>query len=127
MKHKPRILVAEDEVIIAMDLKHTLEEWGFNVEKTFRKGEDLLRYAQADDPEILIMDIFLAGEMDGITAAKEVLKSNNIPVIFMTGHMGQKYSSKINIGCKHSYITKPFSKEELKQSLYKVYPKFKFD
>ena len=41
--------------------------------------------------------------MDGITAAKEVLKNNNIPVIFMTGHMGQKYSSKINIGSKHAY------------------------
>ncbi len=44
-----------------MALNHTLEEWEFNFEKTFRKGEDLLRYAQADDPEILIMDIFLAG------------------------------------------------------------------
>ncbi len=122
MNRRPRVLVAEDEAIIALDLKQSLEQWGFNVEATFRTGEELLEFAQADDPEILIMDIFLQGEMDGIEAAKEVLKQNKIPVIFMTGETTLEKAVGLQIGGNNAFLKKPFSKEELKSVLKKVYP-----
>lgn len=122
MNRKPRVLLAEDEAIIAMDLKSMLESWGFNVEATFRTGEDLLRFAQADDPEILIMDIFLEGYMDGVTAAKEVLKTNKIPVVFLTGEADFD-PKKLEIGGKYELLTKPFTKEDLKAALKKVLSK----
>jgi CheY-like chemotaxis protein len=120
MNRKPRVLLAEDEAIIALDIKSMLERWGFNVEATFRTGEDLLRFAQADDPEILIMDIFLEGYMDGVTAAKEVLKTNKIPVVFITG-VSDFDLNKMDIGGKHEFLAKPFTKDDLKEALKKVY------
>ncbi|HSD64846.1 MAG TPA: response regulator [Ignavibacteriaceae bacterium] len=125
MSKRPRVLVAEDEAIIAMDLKSTLENWGFNVEATFRTGEELLRFAQADDPEILIMDIFLQGKMDGITAAREVLKTNKIPVIFLTG-ASDFDPGKLEIGGKYKFLHKPFTKDELKEALKKIYSNHTF-
>lgn len=122
MKKRPRVLVAEDESIIALDLKQSLEYWGFNVEATFRTGEELLEFAQADDPEILIMDIFLQGEMDGFEAARKVLRHNKIPVVFMTGESKLEKAESINIGGKYEFLKKPFSKEELKEALKRVYP-----
>ncbi len=122
MSRQPRVLVAEDESIIALDLKQTLESWGFIVEATFRTGEDLLEFAQADDPEILVMDIFLGGAMDGFEAAQQVLKHNKIPVVFMTGEAGMEKSAKVQIGGSYEFIKKPFSKEELKTAMKKVYP-----
>ncbi len=122
MNKKPRVLVAEDESIIALDLKQSLESWGFNVEATFRTGEELLEYAQADDPEILIMDIFLQGQMDGFEAARQVLRHNKIPVVFMTGEAKLEKAADINIGGQNVFLKKPFSKEELKEALKKVYP-----
>ncbi len=120
MSKRPRVLVAEDEAIIALDLQRSLEEWGFNVEATFRTGEELLEYAQADDPEILIMDIFLQGKMDGYEAAKAVLKHNKIPVIFMTGKMEDVVD--VEVGGPNVLIKKPFTKGELLAALKKVYP-----
>jgi len=122
MEKRPRVLVAEDESIIALDLKHSLEEWGFNVEATFRTGEELLEFAQADDPEILIMDIFLQGEMDGFEAAQQILKFNQIPVVFMTGQSKMEKAANLQIGGIYELLKKPFSKEELKNALKKVYP-----
>ncbi len=119
----PRVLVAEDEAIIALDLQKTLKKWGYNVEATFKKGEDLLKFAQADDPEILIMDIFLAGHLDGISTAREVLKTNKVPVIFMTGAAQPQYAKNIDIGGKYEYLQKPVSKEKLKNALNKLCPR----
>ncbi len=126
MNRKPRVLVAEDESIIALDIKKSLEKWGFNVEATFRTGEELLDFAQKDDPEILIMDIFLDGEMDGIEAARRVLKENKIPVIFMTGETVPGKISEF-IGGSFEFLKKPFSKIELKRALHKVYPDYSLD
>ena len=125
MTNNPRILVAEDEAIIAMDLKSILEKWNFNVEATFRTGEDLLRFAQQDDPEILIMDVFLKGKMDGVEAAKEVLKTNKVPVIFLTGRSDVDEKGLV-ISSKYEFLHKPFTKEDLKESLKKICPEHKF-
>ena len=122
MSRNPRVLVAEDESIIALDIKNTLENWGFNVEATFRTGEELLDFAQKDDPEILIMDISLDGTMDGVEAASKVLEKNKIPVIFMTGETVPDKLSKLKLGVPFTYLKKPFSMAELKRALNNVYP-----
>jgi DNA-binding response OmpR family regulator len=118
----PRILVAETEAIVTLDLKFTLEKWGFNVEATFRTGEELLEYAQADDPDILIMDTFLVGKLDGYTTAQEVLKTNKVPVIFMTTESKPEYSDKTSVGGRFEYLKKPFTPEKLKQALKNIRP-----
>ena len=68
------------------------------------------------------MDVFLDGYMNGIEAAKRVLEGNKIPVIFMTGETVPDSISKFKIGVPIVYLKKPFSKDELKQALTKVYP-----
>ncbi len=119
---RARVLVADSEAIIRMDLKKVLEQLGFNVEATFRTGEELLSFAQADDPQLLIMDTFLTGKLDGYTTAREVLKTNKIPVIFMTSEPHSRYDKSVNIGGHYEYLHKPFSESELKDVLRKFYP-----
>lgn len=123
MKH-PRILVGETEAIITMDIKKTLEKWGYCVEAAFRTGEDLLTFCQTSNPEILIIETLLDGKLDGFTTAKEVLKNNNIPVIFLTCNIFSEYLPQIDIGGRYEYLQKPFTMEQLKRSLQKVYPNF---
>jgi CheY-like chemotaxis protein len=124
MKKKPNVLVANKEAIVALDLHNMLSKWGFNIEETFRTGEGLLKFAQEDDPDILIMDTFLAGKLDAFETAREVLKTNKIPVIFMTGSAHSEYAKDVDIGGKYVYLHKPFSEDALREAIMEVYPEF---
>ncbi|HSD64666.1 MAG TPA: response regulator [Ignavibacteriaceae bacterium] len=117
-------MLGETEAIISMDIKKTVEKWGCCVEAAFRKGEGLLNYCQTNNPEILIIETLLDGKLDGFSTAKEILKNINIPVIFLTCNIFSEYLPQIDIGGKYEYLQKPFTMEQLKQSLQKVYPGF---
>jgi CheY-like chemotaxis protein len=127
MKKKPNVLVANNQAIVALDLQRMLNKWGFNLEQTFRTGEELLKFAQEDDPDILIMDTFLTGKLDAFETAREVLKTNRIPVIFMTSSVHSEYKKDVDIGGKYVYLHKPFTEAALKEAIMEVYPAFNPD
>jgi two-component system, response regulator PdtaR len=78
------ILIAEDERIIALDLKSTLVQLGYIVAGIARSGIEVIEKAEITKPDLVLMDIMLEGEMNGIEAAKTICKSKSIPIIYIT-------------------------------------------
>src|ERR1043165_3870675 len=82
----PRILVVEDERIVAMDLAASLQELGYDVVGMATRGEDAVQRAAELEPELILMDVRLAGSLDGIQAAEIIHRTRDVPVIYLTAH-----------------------------------------
>lgn len=86
MNHKIKVLVVEDEALTAMSLKMDLESLGVEVLKMVAMGEEAVTIAHETPPSLVLMDIRLAGGMDGIEAAEAITKEHHdIPIVFMSG------------------------------------------
>ncbi|KAF1078082.1 response regulator [Methanogenium sp. MK-MG] len=107
------ILIVEDEVIIAMELRETLEHLGYTVVGNELRGEDAVRSAGKLRPDVVLMDIHLKGEMDGIEASDLIARSYDIPVIYMTAHSDQGTLSRAIRTQPYGYIIKPFNERDL--------------
>lgn len=107
MKKKIKILLAEDELLIAQCLKIELELNGYAVCSFVASGEEAIEIAKEEKPDIILMDIHLSGKMDGIEAARQIVALKDIPIIFMTGYNDtniHKKAQKIN---PVAYLEKP--------------------
>jgi len=113
MIKKINILIIEDEILIAMMIKNNLELNGFNVCNILPSGEEAINIAINKNPDIILMDIKLAGEMDGFDTAKYILKKINIPIVYMTGYSIKEYEEKIKELKPITYINKPVNIEKL--------------
>ncbi len=107
------ILIVEDERIIALDLKKRLERFGFPNPTIVSTGEDALEQARDLKPDIILMDIMLSGEIDGIEAAKTVKDNYSIPVIFLTAYSNENTLERAKEAEPYGYILKPFKEREL--------------
>ncbi|MGC9516076.1 MAG: methanogen output domain 1-containing protein [Methanomicrobiales archaeon] len=118
-----KILVVEDESIVAMGIKHKLENLGYQVVDTVLSGEDAVKRAKETQPDLILMDIVLKGEMDGIDASNEIKKRYDIPVIYLTAYSDEEMLERARVTEPYGYILKPFKKSELnaniKMALYK--------
>ncbi len=81
-----KVLVVEDEIINAMGLAEVIPGWGCTVVDMVTSGEDAIRVAEAEKPDVVLMDIAIHGSVDGLRAAREIIGRLGIPVIFMTGY-----------------------------------------
>lgn len=120
---KARILVVEDSLIVAFHLRKTLEQEGYVVTGTESSGEDALKSIQKETPDLVLMDIMLAGKMDGIETAMTIKSKFRIPVIFLTALSDQDTIQRAKITEPFGYIMKPFEDREVftvvEMSLYK--------
>lgn len=108
-----RILITEDERIVAEDLRLTLIQLGYDVVGSVATGEDAVRLAQEKMPDLILMDIFLAGQMDGIAAAEAIRSAADIPVIFLTAFADPQIMEKAKVTQPYGYILKPYQEREL--------------
>jgi signal transduction histidine kinase len=106
-----RILITEDEGIVALDLQSTLEGMGYTVVAVTSSGEEAIKAAEETQPDLVLMDIMLAGEMDGITAAEHIHGQFHIPVIFLTAYADQQILERAKRAEPYGYIIKPFKEE----------------
>ena len=111
------ILIVEDEGIIAADLAACLEDLGYRVTGEAASGEDALCQATAHRPDLVLMDIQLAGEMDGITAAARLREEQDIPVIFLTSHADDATLQRARESQPFGYLIKPFAERELRAAI----------
>jgi len=120
---KARILIAEDEAIVAKDLQYTLTDMGYKVLGMAQSGKGILEMANKLRPDIVLMDIVLKGKMDGIEAAKEIHDRFDIPVVFLTGYADEEKMERAKESEPYAYLLKPFNKKELQiaieMALYK--------
>lgn len=111
---KFRILIVEDEAIIAHDLTLRLRRLGFEICGAVPTGQEAIDLAGVKEPDVVLMDIMLKGEMDGIEAARVIRKRYRLPVIFVTAFTNTRAFRLIKRLYPYAYLTKPFEDEELK-------------
>jgi len=116
-KSRASILVVEDEGIIAEDIKMCLQELGYNVMDVVSTGEEALRTARAHKPDLVIMDVVLRGEMDGIETAQIIHERLNIPVVFLTAHSDDPVLARAKASEPFGYLIKPFRDRELRSTI----------
>ncbi|RQV99014.1 response regulator [bacterium] len=107
MKDKLTVLIVEDEILTAKMLKMDLEELGVNVLKTVAKGEDAVKVALQENPSLILMDIRLAGCLDGIEAAEKIYQEKMIPIVFMTGYATDEMKERAFKLDPIDYLDKP--------------------
>ncbi|MDA8174783.1 MAG: response regulator [Nitrospiraceae bacterium] len=109
-----RILVVEDEVVTAMSLCDLLRMWGYEVSGPVSDGQAAINKAISDLPEIVLIDVKIRGDMDGIETGKQINSRLGIPVILMTGYPKHELKDKMKDIPGAQYISKPFDLEKLK-------------
>jgi len=112
-----RILVVEDEAIVAMEIEERLTVMGYHVVGTASKGENAMELARDLRPELVLMDIRLQGAVDGIAAAEEILRQFRIPVIFLTAYSEEATLERAKLAEPYGYILKPFDDREIKSAI----------
>lgn len=113
---KNRILIVEDEVITALDLRFSLEELGYEVIDTVGTGQDAIDMAAETVPDVVLMDIKLKGDMEGIDAAK-VISELRIPVVYLTANTDDYTFERSNIEGSYGFVPKPYEITKLDKTL----------
>lgn len=110
---KEKILVVENEIIIAADIKSCLQQAGYIVPGIAAYGEQAIAKAEEFAPDLVLMDVMLKGKMSGIEAAAEINNRFNIPVIYLTAYSDQSNLQKAKTTQPFGYILKPFEENQL--------------
>jgi|WetSurMetagenome_2_1015567.scaffolds.fasta_scaffold91002_2 two-component system, response regulator PdtaR len=108
-----KILIVEDEAIIALDMQETLTRLGYQVCGIASSGEKAVHLAETTSPNIIIMDMKLKGKMDGIETANLIKEKLSVPSVFLTASTDDNTIRQIENSLNKEYITKPFNEEEL--------------
>ncbi|HSP87907.1 MAG TPA: response regulator [Ignavibacteriaceae bacterium] len=119
-----KVMVVEDEFIIALDIKERLNKLGYKVPGIATTGREAVRIANKVNPNIILMDIMLRGEMDGVQAAKLIREKLDIPVLFISSFSDIHSVQRAEKVSPFGYIVKPFTEIELKSGIEKAYTKF---
>ncbi len=114
---KATILVVEDEAIVAMDVEAVLQGLGYTVVGTAATGEEAIRKAAEHHPDLVLMDIRLRGEMDGIEAARQIRAQAAIPIVYLTAFADEEIIARAKLTEPFGYILKPFQARELHSNI----------
>src|SRR5688572_6793985 len=110
---KAGILIVEDSFIVAFHLRKTLEKEGYRVAGAEASGEEALLFLEKNKPDVVLMDIMLNGQMDGIETARTIRSRFNLPVIYLTALSDRETIQRAKITEPFGYLTKPFEEREL--------------
>lgn len=114
----PSILIVDDEWLIAFNLQLSLQKLGYKIAGTARTADEALEMAERTNPDLILMDIRIEGELDGIQAAEKIQKKMDIPVIFMTAFADEEtFNRAVDKASLFGYISKPFQPTSLKNSI----------
>ncbi len=112
-----RILVVEDEHIVAMGIKRMLKNMGYTLVGVASSGEDAINKAESTFPDLVLMDIMLKGEMNGIETAKEIKVRFDIPVVYLTACSESKVVERAWKTGPFGYVVKPFDEKDLQKNI----------
>ncbi|MCI0695683.1 PAS domain S-box protein [candidate division KSB1 bacterium] len=108
-----KILVVEDENIVAKDIQNTLKALGYTVTAVVASGEEAIQKAGETQPDLVLMDIMLKGYQDGVEAARQIFARFNIPVVYLTAYTDETTLQRAKVTEPYGYILKPFEEREL--------------
>jgi len=110
---KKKILIIENEILIASWLKMQLEDEGYEVYDPITYGEEALKFVKTAKPDITLMDIHLNGEIDGIETAKKLFEGNKTDIIFITGYQEDHVIERAKQVKHLAYLIKPIDVQEI--------------
>lgn len=113
----PCLLVVEDESIVAMDLADLLEEMGYHVCATVDNGQEALSSAMQNKPDLILMDIVIKGDMDGVETAHQMARRFQVPVVFLTAYSDASTVTRAAQAAPYGYLTKPYQAKELRAAV----------
>jgi PAS domain S-box-containing protein len=123
MKAETHVLVAEDEIIIAKEIQNSLRDLGYPSSTIVKSGEEAIKKTFETQPDLILMDIMLQGQIDGIQAAEHIRERFDVPIIYLTAYSDDKTLERAKRTEPSGYILKPFQETELrttiKMALYK--------
>ncbi len=111
--NKTKILIVEDERIVGEDIKMTLKKSGYSVSGIVTSGENAIKSVQDNIPDLVLIDIKLQGDMDGVEAAKQIHDHYNIPIVFLTSCGDTETLNRVKEIELYGYVSKPFEQREL--------------
>lgn len=114
---KINVLVVEDESIVSKDIQYSLKKLGYKVVGVAATGQKAIDLCGEKMPDIILMDIMLKGDINGIEASTRIKESYNIPVIFLTAYADENTLSKAKVTEPYAYIIKPFKEIDLHTSI----------
>lgn len=117
MKEKIKILIVEDEMVIAANISLQLTELGYEVTGIVPRGEEALTQIESEFPDILLLDINLKGKLDGIETALKMQENHDIPVIYLTANSDDAHFRRAKETHPYAFIAKPFKKLDLQRAI----------
>jgi putative two-component system response regulator len=122
-----KIMVVEDEWVVADQLCRSLEDIGYKVCSTASTGDEAIRKAAEDRPDLVLMDIVLKGKMDGIETADRINSQFNIPMLYLTAHTNEEYIERAKQTNPFGYLVKPYNQKELQVNIEMALHKHRAD
>lgn len=125
MDQKTRILIVEDDMIIAANISLQLAKLGYEVTGIESRGEEAISHARLNPPDIILMDVNLKGKINGIETAMAIQESENIPIVYLTANNDEATFLRAKETHPHAFISKPFSSLNLQRSIALVVEQIK--
>ena len=110
---RTRILIVEDEPIVSKDIQHTIVSFGYEVAATASSGEEAVKKAAEWTPDLVLMDIVLKGNMDGLEAAACIQAQRKVHVVYISAHSERGILDQSKLTYPYGYVMKPFTDREL--------------
>jgi CheY-like chemotaxis protein len=120
MNNSPRVLIVEDEHLVARDLERRLRLLGYVVVAFVSTGIEALQHALKHQPDVVLMDIRLRGEMDGIEAVQSIRKRLNVRVIYLSAYSDEATLTRAQATHPDAFLDKPFNASSLQATLQRV-------
>lgn len=117
MQSQLKILIVEDEMLIAANIANQLESFGYEVIGVIPRGEEAIKVVQSDKPDLVLMDINLKGELDGIETAKKIQQEGQIPIIYLTANSDDDHFNRAKATNPFAFLSKPFKRLDVQRAL----------
>ncbi len=124
MTKKKKILIVEDEEIVALDIKDMLYDLGYDVIGITSSRDEALENVEKDKPDLVLMDIMLGDKDNGIEAAEEIRSRYKVPVIYLTAYADSNTLERAKKTAPYGYIIKPFQEKELATAITLAFYKY---
>ena len=111
------ILIVEDESIVALELQQYVQSLGYRVVSTVSNAVDCLHHTNSEKIDLILMDVYIKGDVDGIACAAEIKSLHNIPIIYITAFSDEETLERAVATNPSAYLVKPFNRDELKVAL----------
>ncbi len=117
MTTETKILIVEDEAIVSLHLKRSLENLGYKVSDTVGSGEKALNLLSEETPDLILMDIMLDGKLDGISTSEQIKSKHKVPIVYLSAYSDNKTLNRAKLTEPSGYLTKPFKDQDLKTTI----------